>query len=132
MRKPATGGLVYSTDGGRMCPNCRLALANCACVAGTSGTPDSSGSSSTAANGTGHSIVRVNLDTKGRGGKSVTVVRGLPLNPQALAELGKRLRTACGAGGTVKDTALEIQGDHCERVICVLKEAGWTVKRAGG
>jgi translation initiation factor 1 len=132
MRKPATGGLVYSTDGGRMCPNCRRPLANCACVAGTSGTPVSAGTASAAANVPGHTIVRVNLDTKGRGGKSVTVVRGLPLNPQALAELGKRLRTVCGAGGTVKDGVLELQGDHCERVISVLKEAGWTVKRAGG
>ncbi len=129
MRKPATGGLVYSTDGGRMCPNCRRPQPNCACLVDTSRT---TGTSSAAADGPGHAIVRVNLDIKGRGGKSVTVVRGLPLNPQALAELGKRLRTVCGAGGTVKDGVLELQGDHCERVISLLKEVGWTVKRAGG
>jgi translation initiation factor 1 len=46
-------------------------------------------------------------------------------------ELGKRLRTACGAGGTVKDGVLELQ-DHCDRVIDCLKKDGWTVKRAGG
>jgi translation initiation factor 1 len=119
-RKPATGGLVYSTEAGRMCPACRRPVAQCACR--TAAPP--------AAPGDG--VVRVSRETKGRGGKAVTLVRGVVLQADALAALGKRLRTACGAGGTVKDGVLEIQGDHCERVIDLLKSEGWTVKRAGG
>jgi translation initiation factor 1 len=118
MKKPALGGLVYSTDSGRMCPACRQPMLRCACKA--------------LAAPVGHGVVRVSLQTKGRGGKAVTLVRGLPLNVEALSALGKRLRTACGSGGTVKDGVIELQGDHCERVIVGLKAEGWQVKRAGG
>ena len=120
MRKPAGGGLVYSTDSGRMCPACRQPVAACVC-----GKPGAS-----AAKGDG--IVRVSRETKGRGGKAVTLVRGLALDADALASLGKRLRTACGAGGTLKDGVLEVQGDHAERIVALLQAEGWTVKRAGG
>ncbi len=119
-RKPEAGGLVYSTEGGRMCPVCRHPLA--ACVCGAQPAPGAGG------DGT----VRVSRESKGRGGKTVTVVRGLTLDVTALAALGKRLRSACGAGGTAKDGALEVQGDHAERVIELLRADGWTVKRAGG
>jgi translation initiation factor 1 len=120
MRKPGPGGLVYSTEGGRMCPSCRQPLTACICKA----------AAAPAARGDG--TVRVSRETKGRGGKAVTLVRGLDLDAEALAALGKRLRTACGAGGTVKDGVLEVQGDHCERVIEALANEGWRVKRAGG
>ncbi len=120
MRKPGTGGLVYSTDSGRMCPACRHPAAQCIC-----------GSNAKAAR-TGDGIVRVSRDTKGRGGKAVTVIRGVELDDAGLTALGKRLRTACGAGGTTKDGVIEVQGDHCERVIAALQAEGFTVKRAGG
>ncbi len=120
MRKPAGGGLVYSTEGGRMCPACRRPLAACTC--GTRA----------ALIDNGDGIVRVSRETKGRGGKAVTLVRGLALDADALAALGKRLRTACGAGGTAKGGVLEVQGDHAERVVKWLQAEGWTVKRAGG
>jgi translation initiation factor 1 len=120
MRKPPTGGLVYSTEGGRMCPACRQPVAACTC-----------GAKSRSAN-PGDGIVRVSRETQRRGGKTVTLVRGLALDATALAALGKRLRTACGAGGTVKDGVLEVQGDHAERIAELLKAEGWTVKRAGG
>ncbi len=119
MRKLDSGGLVYSTDSGRMCPACRQPLAGCRCKAAA------------AAPG-GDGIVRVGRSSKGRGGKTVTEVRGLPLAGDDLAALGKRLRTLCGTGGTLKDGVLELQGDHCERVIDSLKAGGWTVKRTGG
>jgi translation initiation factor 1 len=76
--------------------------------------------------------VRVSRETKGRGGKAVTVVKGLQLDEDALAKLGQQLKAACGSGGTVKDGVVEVQGDHCERVIGLLKDRGYTVKRAGG
>ena len=117
MKKPATGGLVYSTDSGRMCPTCRKPIADCVC-----GAP---------LRPVGDGIVRVSRETKGRGGRAVTVVRGLMLDDVVLAALGKRLRTACGSGGTVKDGALEIQGDHAERVMGLLTAEGFVVKRAG-
>lgn len=120
MSKPDTGGLVYSTEGGRMCPDCRKPVDACTCRAAVkAGTP-------------GDGTVRVSCETKGRGGKAVTVVRGLDLDTAALAALGKRLRTLCGAGGAVKEGVLELQGDHRSRVVEDLKAAGWTVKLAGG
>ena len=102
-----------------MCPVCRQPMAACTCTA-ASALP------------AGDGIVRVSRETKGRGGKAVTLVRGVALPADELTALGKRLRTACGSGGTLKDGVLEIQGDHCERVITLLREAGHTVKRAGG
>ncbi|MET0857784.1 MAG: translation initiation factor Sui1 [Telluria sp.] len=116
--KTSSGGLVYSTELGRTCPQCRQALAACTCKA--------------AAAPAGDGVVRVSRQTKGRGGKSVTVVKGVPLDAVALALLGKQLRTACGSGGTVKDGIIEIQGDHCERVIAALKSHGHNAKQAGG
>ena len=120
LRKSGDGGLVYSTKGGRMCPTCRLPLTSCSCGA----------QAKAALRGDGP--VRVSRETKGRGGKAVTLVRGLPLDGAALAALGKRLRTACGAGGTVKDGVLEVQGDHVEQVLAWLQQDGFAAKRAGG
>jgi translation initiation factor 1 len=125
MRKPSPGGgLVYSTAGGRMCPACRQPIAACSCKA------NAAAAASAAA---GDGVVRVSRQSKGRGGKTVTLVQGLALDAQALAALGKRLRSACGAGGTAKDGMLEVQGDHVERVIAWLGAEGIAkVKRAGG
>jgi translation initiation factor 1 len=118
MRKSAQGGLVYSTDSGRMCPACRQPVAACLCKAPTAPAGDG--------------VVRVSRESKGRGGKTVTLVRGLALDDAARTALGKRLRSACSTGGTVKDGVLEVQGDHAERVIELLKAEGFAVKRAGG
>ena len=77
-------------------------------------------------------IVRMSRETKGRGGKAVTVVRGLPLAADALDTLGKQLKAACGSGGAVKDGVVEVQGDHCDKVMALLQAQGYKVKRAGG
>lgn len=112
-------GLVYSTDSGRTCPECRQAKADCRC--GRPVLPKGDG------------IVRVSRETKGRAGKGVTLVKGVPLDEAGLIALGKELKAACGSGGTVKDGVIEVQGDHRERVIELLKKKGsWTVKQAGG
>lgn len=101
-----------------MCPDCRQPVAQCACKL----TPAP----------TGDGIVRVSRETKSRGGKAVTLVKGVLLDAAALADLGKQLKAACGTGGTVKDGVIEVQGDHIERVMQILKTQGYTVKRAGG
>jgi translation initiation factor 1 len=118
MRSSSSGGLVYSTDGGTMCPACRQPVKQCLCKANA------------AVQGDG--VVRVSRQTKGRGGKTVTLVKGLALDAVALALLGKQLRTACGSGGTVKDGVIEIQGDHCDLVMAALVQQGHQPKRVGG
>lgn len=80
----------------------------------------------------GDGIVRVGREKQGRGGKTVTVVRGLLLDASALTNTGRQLRAACGAGGTAKDGVVEVQGDHLARVIAWLTQAGYRIKRAGG
>ena len=113
------GGLVYSTESGRMCPDCRQPVAQCTCKQNKP-LP------------TGDGIVRVSRETKGRGGKAVTLVKGVLVDAAALEQLGKQLKAACGSGGTVKDGVIEVQGDHVERVMETLKAQGYSVKRAGG
>jgi translation initiation factor 1 len=118
-QRSSTGGLVYSTESGRMCPGCRRPIAQCTC-------------GKAAAPAAGDGIVRVQRETKGRGGKAVTAVRGVPGDAAALLKLGQELKAACGSGGTVKDGVIEVQGDHVEKVIGWLQQRGHKVKRAGG
>lgn len=98
-----------------MCPGCRQPVAACACKAASAPVGDG--------------IARVSRQSKGRGGKTVTLVKGLALDPVALAALGKQLRTACGSGGTMKDGVLEVQGDHVERIVDELGKQGYKAKR---
>ena len=77
-------------------------------------------------------MVRVGREKKGRGGKTVTLVRGLVLESAALLAMARQLKAACGSGGTVADGVVEIQGDHVDRVMVALQAQGFTVKRAGG
>ncbi len=114
-----SSGLVYSTEAGRMCPECRQSVAACSCH-NAKQAPPSDG------------IVRVSHETKGRKGKGVTVIKGLGLDDAALSLIAKQLKTACGSGGTAKEGVVEIQGDHREIVIAALMKQGRTVKRAGG
>jgi translation initiation factor 1 len=115
----ASSGLVYSTDAGRMCPGCRQPVAACICKQAQAA-PSAGGAA------------RVTRESKGRGGKTVTVIKGLPLDALALAQLGKQLKAACGTGGTVKDGVIEVQGDHCDTVMQALLKLGHAAKRAGG
>ena len=118
-KSPSGSGLVYSTDAGRMCPDCRQPVTGCVCR-----------QTRTLASADG--VVRVSRSSKGRGGKTVTVVKGLALDALALAQLGKQLRAACGSGGTAKDGVIEVQGDHCDLVLQALQKQGYAAKRAGG
>jgi translation initiation factor 1 len=119
MKARSNGGLVYSTESGRMCPGCRQPIAQCVC--NKPAPPPTDG------------VVRVFFETKGRGGKGVTVVRGLGLADPELTALGKKLKAACGVGGTAKDGVVELQGDHRDRVTALLPALGFrNVKKAGG
>lgn len=76
--------------------------------------------------------LRVLLDKKQRGGKKVTLVNGFVGQQSDLAQLGKKLKSACGVGGTAKDGQILIQGDFRERVMELLLEAGYKAKKSGG
>lgn len=77
-------------------------------------------------------VVRISRQTKGRKGKGVTLITGLPLSGDALKEMAKQLKQKCGTGGTVKDGVIEIQGDHRDLLVEMLGRLGYTVKQAGG
>jgi translation initiation factor 1 len=111
--------LVYSTVRGLVCPECRLPVAMCRCR-------------KEAPPPKGDGIVRVRRETKGRAGKTVTAVEGVPLSIDSLRELASELKRRCGTGGTLKDGVIEIQGDHRDAVVAELTRRGFTVKRAGG
>jgi translation initiation factor 1 len=112
------GRLVYSTEAGRVCPGCGWPARDCAC------------SQKAAANEPipARIVAKLRMEKKGRGGKTVTVVDGLPQNAAFLKDLCQELKQACGTGGTVMDGAVELQGDLRERVRDSLLKKGFTVK----
>jgi len=118
-RRNSNSGLVYSTDRGKMCPTCGQPTSTCQCR----GAADKA---------KGDGVVRVARETKGRKGKAVTIVTGLPLTTDELQQLAKDLKARCGAGGTVKDGVIEIQGEHRDTLVQELARHGYQAKRAGG
>ena len=117
--KRREGGIVYSSAQGRMCARCGHPVAKCRCHqkprAETSDGP-----------------VRVQREVKGRRGKAVTTISGLPLAGDALGVLASELKRRCATGGSVKQGVIEIQGDHRDLLIAELEGRGYTVKRSGG
>jgi len=118
------GGLVYSTSKGRICPGCGWPADRCAC---SRNLKDQAGAAPR-----GDGVVRVSRQTKGRKGRGVTVITGIPLPPSGLAALATELKKKCGSGGTLRDGSIEIQGDHRDLLVDMLQARGWTVKRSGG
>ena len=111
--------LVYSTDAGRLCPQCHRPVAECVC-----------GKDRPSATGDG--IVRLQRESKGRGGKVVTVIRGIHLEDQEKRALTRALKQKCGVGGALKGEIIEIQGDQRQTLKTELEKRGFTVKIAGG
>jgi translation initiation factor 1 len=111
--------VVYATGLGQLCSNCRRPVRECVCPKGAPG----------AARAT---TVRVGRETKGRAGKGVSVITGLPLAPAELESLAAKLKKRCGSGGTVRDGVIEIQGDHRDTLVAELEKLGWPAKKSGG
>ena len=113
-------GLVFDSALPRICPRCRKPQGKCRCASQIAA----------ATRPAGDGVVRVRREV--RNGKPVTVVLGLPLRADELQALASTLKQSCGTGGTAKDGAIEIQGDHRERIVAALKKSGYDVKLAGG
>jgi translation initiation factor 1 len=108
--------------GAARCPRCGWPQQSCACAAslGREIPPKTT------------QRVRVEKSSAGRGGKTVTVVTGIEGGPDLHAALAKKMKARCGAGGTVKDGAIEIQGDHAAAILELLATEGYRPKRSGG
>ena len=116
--KSQNDGLVYSTDYGRMCPECQEMIQKCRCK-----------DNSNKVLGSGK--IRIRKESKGRGGKTVTIIEGLPENASSLESYCKELKRICGSGGTVKDGNIEIQGEHGPKLLPVLQKKYKDVKLSG-
>lgn len=117
----ASGGIVYSTEHGRMCPGCGHPASVCVCRAEAEPAPP-----------VGDGIVRLHRVTKGRKGAGVTRLTGIELDGARLEALAKRLKRRCGVGGAIREGAIELQGDQRERLKTLLEGEGFRVKVAGG
>ncbi len=111
--------IIYSTGIGSLCPNCRRAVRECVCPKGAPGAAKPG-------------AIRVGREVKGRAGKGVTTVSGLPLAPVDIEALATKLKKRCGSGGTVREGVIEIQGDHRDVIVAELKLLGWAAKKSGG
>ncbi|MDZ7851796.1 MAG: translation initiation factor Sui1 [Halomonas sp.] len=120
--KEQLGGLVYSTEHGDTCPDCRQPLAQCQC------TEQAEYARLAELDG----IVRIRRETSGRKGKGVTTLDGIPLPSGELKALAKELKKRCGTGGAIKEGVIEIQGDHRELLKGELEKRGFRVRLAGG
>jgi len=110
--------LVYSTESGKLCPNCENPVDGCTCKDNSA--PEGDG------------VLRVQREKKGRAGKTVTTITGLEGDKKAIADLCKKLKKRFGCGGAVKAWVIELQGDLAEQSVKYLEELGHKVKRVGG
>ncbi len=120
MSKNQNGGLVYSSEWGRMCPGCEQPVDQCRCRKNQTPAAAKDG------------IIRVGRETKGRKGSGVTLITGISAGEEEIKKLAADLKKKCGAGGSVKDGIIEIQGDHRDRLVEELQKMGYKVKRSGG
>ncbi|MDQ3069895.1 MAG: stress response translation initiation inhibitor YciH [Acidobacteriota bacterium] len=109
--------LVYSSSVGRVCPKCGWPERDCKCSSATAreAVPDKV-------------VVKLRMEKKGRGGKTVSVLYDLPNNEAFLKDLCIELKKSCGTGGTVVEGGVELQGDHRERLRAILAKKGYAVK----
>lgn len=122
--------LVYSSEAGRICPACGRKIGVCACR-GRGARARIAARAEAEAERAGDGIVRVGRSTKGRGGKVVTTITGVPGSEEARQRLAAELKRLCGTGGAVKDGVIEIQGEHRDKLVEALTERGFKTKRVG-
>ncbi|BCS94451.1 translation initiation factor [Desulfoluna limicola] len=125
MSNDSNSRLVYSTETGRVCPGCGKPVKGCTCKKKKKGA-----SSAPAVKQDG--VVRVMRETKGRKGKGMSLVTGVPGSDADIKGLAKELKQLCGTGGSVKNGVIEIQGDHRDKLVEALKSKGFNAKKAGG
>ncbi len=121
--KRTAGRVVYSSEHGRMCTSCHKPVAKCKCAGAAkrdTPRPESDGTA------------RVRREKKGRGGKTVTTISGVPLEDDALKALAATLKKKCGVGGSLKDWVIVIQGDVVDKVLETLAAEGIKAKKSGG
>jgi translation initiation factor 1 len=123
MARSDRNATVYSSEHGRVCPHCGLPAKRCACRANPRGRVE---------NPEGDGIARVGCTRRGRGGKTVTTVTGLQLRGDELVALARDLKRHCGAGGSVKNGVIELQGDRRDAVLAELEGRGIPARRTGG
>ena len=111
--------IIYSTGVGSLCRNCRRPVRECVCPKGAPGAAKPS-------------AVRVGREIKGRAGKGVTTISGLPMSLSDIESLATKLKKRCGSGGTVRGGVIEIQGDHRDVIVAELIKSGWPAKKSGG
>lgn len=116
MKKQRRLGTVYATDSGRTCPKCGWPANDCHCSSSfDEAVPE-------------RIVARLRIEKAGRKGKTVTVIEGLPRNPDFLKDLAKEMKRLCGTGGTIAENRIELQGDHRPKLRAALEKKGWTVK----
>ncbi len=118
--------IVYSTESGRICPDCNKPVSSCVCKK-----KKYSEGNRSSRNWPDDGIIRIMRETKGHGGKTITIIGNIPLENSQLKELAKKLKTRCGAGGSIKDGEIIIQGDHRKNILDELTRQGYRVKLAG-
>lgn len=111
---------VYSSEKGRICPACAETKTNCKC--GKKAAPENRNPTD--------GCIRIARETKGRKGKGVTLISGVP--EEKRSSLAREIKQLCGSGGTIKDGKIEIQGDHRDLILSLILKKGFKAKKAGG
>jgi translation initiation factor 1 len=119
----ADSRLVYSTEFGKVCSECRKPVSKCTCKKKKPKIPLKIKQDG---------VIRIRREVKGRKGKTVTAIYGFQFDQSNLKALAKQLKQQCGTGGSVKDDMIIIQGDHRETLMKLLKAQGHNVKLSGG
>ena len=122
--------IVYSSESGRICPACGRKISVCECRGKGARTRIAERAEAEAAKA-GDGVVRVGRSTKGRGGKVVTTVTGVPGGDEEKKKLAAELKRSCGTGGSLKEGVIEIQGEHRDALVRELERRGFLVKRVG-
>lgn len=119
--------LVYSTETGRICSICGKPVSTCACKKRKPAKVQKQTNRHPI-----DGVIRIQREIKGRKGKTVTTVFGVPLENEQLQQLARKIKARCGAGGSVKEGVIIIQGDHRQTILDELKKQGYNTKLAGG